>query len=236
MNDYSLFVNLLEKAITEEDKEKLIWDILTHFSTNLSSFLSNPTNSLLKKLGLILTISPKLKQFLEESALLRKVLFECGGISIITVICREICFHAESFSAQIGAQIGQSAYAAAILDFPSSEFPLLLADLPNFLKVNLIEKYETLKEEASKAFAAAEEEKLKLRRAAFKAIFDKYWAEIPAEHLPALEKGRDLRTDLRTKWWNEPVSSSNTLTKEQLEHLKSYDEFTKFVISKMMEN
>lgn len=226
MNDYSLFVNLFEKAMTEEDGEKLIWDILTHFSTNLSGFLSNPTNSLLQKLGLILTISPKLKQFLEESALLRKVLFECGGISEITVICLNICSYAKEES----AQIGQSEYAAAISYFPSSGFPDNLTDLPNFLKVNLTNKYETLKEEASKAFAAAEEEKLKLRRAAFKAIFDKYWAEIPAELLPALEEGRDLRRE----WWN--GSSNPNLTDEQLKLMKSYDEFTGFVISEMMKN
>ena len=231
MNTESSIMSLLDAANAaefEQNKQTFIYEILQPLSNLLLSYLRNEKNSPLSKLNLILKISPKLKQFLEESTLLRKVLFECGDISIITTICRNICFYAKEES----AQIGQSEYAAAISYFPSSGFPDNLTDLPNFLKVNLTNKYETLKEEASKAFAAAEEEKLKLRRAAFKAIFDKYWAEIPAEHLPALEKGRDLRT----KWWNEPVSSSNTLTKEQLEHLKSYDEFKRFVISKMMEN
>jgi hypothetical protein len=68
-------------------------------------------------------------------------------------------------------------------------------------------------------------------RAAFKAVFDENWAEIPAEHLPALEKGRDLRRE----WWN---GSSNPIvySKEQLKLMESYDEFKRFVISKMMEN
>lgn len=158
--------------------------------------------------------------------MLRKVLFECGGISEITDICRQIYYCAESFS----AQIDQLEYAAAISYFPSSGFPDNLADLKNFLKENLLYKYDTLKKEASKAAAAAEEEKLKLRRAAFKAVFDEYWAKVPAEHLPALEKGRDLRT----KWWN--GSSNPNLTDEQLKLMESYDEFTGFVISKMMEN
>jgi hypothetical protein len=231
MNTESSIMSLLDAANAaefEQNEKKFTDYIFQSLSNLLLSYLRNEKNSDLSKLNLILKISSKLKQFLEESTLLRKVLFECGGISEITVICRQIYYCAESFS----EQIDQLEYAAAISYFPSSGFPDNLADLKNFLKVNLTNKYETLKEEASKAAAAAEEEKLKLRRAAFKAVFDEYWAKVPAEHLPALEKGRDLRT----KWWNEPVSSSNTLTKEQLEHLKSYDEFTKFVISKMMKN
>lgn len=92
--------------------------------------------------------------------------------------------------------------------------------------------YEILAAAASKAAAAAEEAKLVLARLALKATFDKYWAEVPAENLPALEEGRRLRRELR----NEPVSSKKTLTKEQLEHLKSYDKFTRFVHSEMNGN
>jgi hypothetical protein len=226
--DLKFFKDLLQRAMTEENNETLIHDILTPLSTNLSGYLSNPKNSSLQKLRLILTIFLRLKRFMETSSLLRDLLFRVGCQVNITIICREICFHAGSFP----ELIDQSAYAAALLEFPSSGFPLLLADLPIFLKANLLNKYETLKEEASKAAAAAEEAKHELARLAFRATFDKYWAEVPAEHLPALEEGRRLRRE----WWNGSASSKTTLTKEQLEHLKSYDEFTSFVHLKMNGN
>ena len=160
--------------------------------------------------------------------MLKKVLFECGNQINITVICREICFNAGSFP----ELIDQSAYTAARLKFTSSGFTPLLADLPRFLKANLLDKYETLKEEASKAAAAAEKAKRDLYNAAYEEFFTKYWAEVPAEHLPALEEERRLRREL----WNETASSKKPLTKEQLEHLKSYDKFTSFVHLKVREN
>ena len=219
---------LLQRAMTEQNKETLIHDILTPLSTNLSGYLSNSKNSSLQKLRLILTIYPILKRFMETSSLLRDLLFRVGCQVNITIICREFWFHAGTFP----ELIDQSAYAAALLEFPSSGFPLLLADLPIFLKANLLDEYEILKEKASKAAAAAEEAKLELGRAAFNAAFAKYWAEVPAEHLPALEEGRRLRRE----WLNGPASSKMTLTKEQLKNLKSYDEFTSFVQRKMNGN
>jgi hypothetical protein len=154
MNTESSIMYLLDAANAaefEQNKQTFIYEILQPLSNLLLSYLRNEKNSPLSKLNLILKISSKLKQFLEESTLLRKVLFECGGIPEITVICHQICFYAQSFS----EQIKQSEYAPAISYFSSSGFPDNLADLPNFLKVNLTNKYETLKEEASKAFAAA---------------------------------------------------------------------------------
>ena len=222
--DLRFFTVLLQTAMTERDEETLIWKILTPFSKNLSDFLSNPKNSSLQKLELILTISPKLRQFLEESDLLKKVLFKCGNQSNITVICREIFFNAGSFP----ELIDQSAYTTALLKFTSSGFPPLLADLPSFLKANLLDKYETLNDKASKAAAAAE----KAKRDSYNAAFAKCWAEVPAEHLPALEEGRRLRRE----WWNEHHSSKKPFTKEQLEHLKSYDKFKSFVHLKVREN
>lgn len=145
MSDYLFFVNLFEKAMTERDKEKLIWDILTPLSTHLSGYLSNPKNSLLQKLGLILTISRILQRFIETSSLLRDF-FRVGCQVNITIICREICFNARSFP----ELIDQSAYTAALLKFTSSGFPPLLADLPLFLKTNLLDKYETLKRKPPK--------------------------------------------------------------------------------------
>jgi hypothetical protein len=226
--DLELVKGLLERALIEKNQETLIHDILTPLSTHLSGYLSNSKDSSLQKLGLILTIFPILIRFIETSSLLRDLLFRVGCQVNITIICREIAFYAGSFP----ELIDQSAYAAALLKFTSSGFPPLLADLPIFLRANLLDKYETLKEKASKAAAAAEEAKLELGRAAFRAVFAECWAEVQAEHLPALEEGMRLRRE----WWNEPVSSKKTLTKEQLKHLKSYDDFTSFVRKKMNGN
>lgn len=225
--DLKIVKGLLERALIEENQETLIDDILTPLSTHLSGYLSNSKNSSLQKLGLILTIFPLLIRFMETSSLLRDLLFRVGCQVNIAIIFREISFNAVSFP----ELIDQSAYAAALLKFTSSGFPPLLADLPIFLRANLLDKYETLKEKASKAAAAAaaaEEAKLELERAAFRAAVDKYLAEVPAEHLPALEEGRRLR--------RESSSSKMTLTKEQLKHLKIYDQFTRFVKEKMNGN
>ena len=227
--DLEFVKGLLERALIEKNQETLNRDILTPLSTHLSGYLSNPKISSLQKLGLILTIFPILIRFMETSSLLRDLLFRVGcQVNITIIICREISFYAGSFP----ELIDQSAYAAALLKFTSSGFPPLLADLPIFLKANLLDKYETLKEKASKAAAAAEEAKLELRRAAFRAVFAECWAEVPAEHLPALEEGRRLRRE----WWQGSASSKKTLTKEQLKHLKSYDQFTSFVKEKMNGN
>jgi len=170
MNTESI-MHLLNAAKSEEiDEKRLIHDILPYLCQYLLYYLKNQKNSHLSKLNLILQIYPKLKQFLEESALLKKVLVKCGDISIIVVIFREIHF----FASQID-QSAQSAYETALLEFSSSGFPENLADLPKFLAVNLIDRYETLKKEASKAAAAAEEAKLESARQEFREMFATCW-------------------------------------------------------------
>ena len=218
---------LFDNAIFAKNVPELIYEELPRISKFISRNLDNSQNSPLFKLGLILSSFSKLKRVM-ETPLWRTHLFKGGCETNFVIIGRNILFCAHS----LPALIDQSTYTAALLEFPSSGFPPLLADLPFFLKANLLDVYETLKEEASKAAAAADEAKLELGSAAWKAAFAECWAEVPAEHLPALEEGRRLRRE----FWNEPVSSKKTLTKEQLEHLKSYDEFTSFVQRKMNGN
>jgi hypothetical protein len=217
---------LFGNAIFPQSVPELIYETLPRISNFISGNL-DMDNSPHFKLRLILSIFPKLERLM-ETPLWRNHLSRAGSETNFVIIGRNILFCAHS----LPALIDQSTYAAALLEFPSSGFPHLLADLPIFLKANLLDKYETLKEEASKAAAAAEKAKHELAVAAFGAAFAEYWAEVPAEHLPALEEGRRLRRE----WWNEPVSSKKTLTKEQLELLKSYDEFTSFVQKKMNGN
>jgi hypothetical protein len=223
----AILSKLFEKAIFAKSVPELIYDALPTISNFISGYLDNSQNSPHFKLSLILSVFSKLKRLM-EIPLWKNHLSSAGSEINFVIICRNIVFCAHS----LPALIEQSAYAAALLEFPSSGFPLLLADLPIFLKANLLDEYETLKEEASKAAAAAEEAKLELERLAFKATFDKYLAEVPAEHLPALEEGRRLQRE----WWNGSVSSKMTFTKEQLELLKSYKEFTSFVQKKMNGN
>jgi hypothetical protein len=226
MSDFFAFIrDLLKRASTEKNQTSLIHDILTPLLFHFLGYLNNPINSPLEKLELILMISPSLIQFMETSALFRDLLFRVGCEVNITLICREISFYAES----LPKLIDQPAYAAALVKFPSSEFPSLLADLPLFLKANLLNKYETLKEEASKAAAAAEKAKDQLEKAAFGAAFAKYWAEVPEEHLPALKEGMRLRRE----WWNGSNSSNKPLTEKQHKSLKSYEDFIDFVRLKM---
>jgi hypothetical protein len=228
MNSNSSAIAKLSKlfgnAIFAESVPELIYDALPGILNLISGHLDNSQNSPHFKLSLILSVFPKLERLM-KTPLWRNHLSSAGSEINFVIIGRNILFCAHS----LPALIDQSAYAAALLEFPSSGFPLILADLPMFLKANLLDKYDTMIEESSKAAAAAEEAKLELERAVFTAVFDKYLAKVPAEHLPALEEGRRLRRE----WWNGSVSSKMTLTKEQLEHLKSYDDFTRFVRSKM---
>jgi hypothetical protein len=219
--------NLLDKATFAESVPELIYDALPRISNFISGKLDNSQNSPHFKLALICSSFSKLENLM-ETPLWRNHLSSVGSETNFVIICRNIVFCAHS----LPALIEQSAYAAALLEFPSSGFPPLLANLEKFLKENLLDKYDTMIEESSKAAAAAEEAKLELERAAYSAVFAKYWAEVPKEHLPALEEGMRLRRE----WWNGSVSSKMTLTKEQLEHLKSYDDFTRFVHLKLREN
>lgn len=216
--------DLFTNATFAESDRNLINDILPEISNIISRYLDDSKNSPLSKLALILSSFSKLKSVM-ETPLWKNILNTVGYVTNFEAIVRNICFHAGSFP----ELIDQSAYAAALQKFPSSEFPLLLADLPIFLKANLLDKYETLKEEASEAAAAAEEARLESTRLKFRETFAKCWAEVPAEHLPALKDGMDLKRKLS----NDFISS---LTKKQLELLKNYDEFTNFVHLKMREN
>jgi len=223
----NLVKRLLDDAMSLKDVTKLIYEFLPTILYLISGNLDNSQNPPLFKLSFILSVFSKLKMLM-ETPLWRNQLDKAGDEINFVIIGRNILFCARS----LPALIEQSAYAAALLEFPSSGFPPLLADLPMFLKANLLDKYDTLKKEAFKAAAAAEEAKRNLENAAYEAVFAECWAEVLAEHLPALEEGMYLRRE----WWNKSVSPEMTLTKEQLENLKSYNDFTSFVRRKMNGN
>jgi hypothetical protein len=224
MSSYSSAIavlrELFEKAIFSENCSKLFFETLPKISNFISGNLDNSQNSPLYKLSFILSVFSKLESLM-ETQFWRNHLFKVGYENNFVIIGRNILFCAHS----LPALIDQSEYAAALLEFPSSGFPLLLAELPFFLKANLLDKYDTMKEKASKAAAAADADGAK-----HEFVFEKYipifrrnWDEVPKEHLPALEEGMRLRNEIL-----HGSASKTTLTEDQQNLVKSYVEFTKF--------
>jgi hypothetical protein len=206
--------HFIDKAIAEKDFKKLIHDRLAKVSVCVSTHLNNPKNDQLWKLRLIFSIFPKLERFM-ETPLWREYLSKVGNELNFCIICRDIIHCANLFP----AQLEQAIYAAALLEFPSSGFPLLLADLPLFLELNLLVKIETLKNEASKAAAGAKHPFVFEK---YIPVFKKKWDEVPAEDLPDLKEGMCLRNEIL-----HGSASITTLTKDQQNLVKSYVEFTK---------
>jgi hypothetical protein len=131
---------ILKRAINETVEEELIHNILPHLSTLLITYLRSQKENH-DKLRLILKLLPNLQKLMDESFLVRSILEKAGHLTIFAVICREICYYAEFLS----KLIEQSAYSAVVLqEFPFSGLPILIGELPNFFKKNLITKYEEM--------------------------------------------------------------------------------------------
>jgi hypothetical protein len=139
----------LKRAINETVEEELIHNILPHLSTLLITYLRSQKENH-DKLRLILKLLPNLQKLMDGSFLVRSILEKAGQLTILALICREICYYAESLS----KLIEQSAYSAVVLqEFPFSGFPILIGELPNFFKKNLITKYEEMQKKYSEPAA-----------------------------------------------------------------------------------
>ena len=135
----SIRVCLAEALFSGTDLADFNLKMLIDVFNILMGYLKNPAISSQLKLDFALQVFPDLLGIM-AMPLWKKYLSERGHGGNLLIIYAEFCTCTKSFP----SLLNQTEYEAAIKKLPSSNFPSCLQDLPDFLKVHLLDELKRL--------------------------------------------------------------------------------------------